>query len=171
MRQGRSESLQACTSGAADVPNGPPAHKRRRHVLAHRWALSVKHERPGVRAHCGHGRPRGQRLCCQGVWVPYPTLPWGAQVYELMVPLDAPEVLEKTLDVLAQFAFAIRRGPYPNTTPPRGRVRRRQTSGCAGEGVGCAARFALAIGRACALAAGWLRCAWAAVPRSSLCST
>ncbi len=30
------------------------------------------------------------------------------QVYELMVPLDKPEVLEKTLDVLAQFATAIR---------------------------------------------------------------
>ena len=32
------------------------------------------------------------------------------QVYELMVPLDKPGVLEKTLDVLAQFATAIR---YP----------------------------------------------------------
>ncbi|KAK9846440.1 hypothetical protein WJX81_003803 [Elliptochloris bilobata] len=32
-------------------------------------------------------------------------------VYELMVPLDKPEVLEKTLDVLAQFATAIRCAP------------------------------------------------------------
>ncbi len=35
---------------------------------------------------------------------------WILQVFELMVPLDKPEVLEKTLDVLAQFATAIRCG-------------------------------------------------------------
>jgi len=79
-----------------------------------------------------------------------------------MVPLDAPEVLEKTLDVLAQFAFAIRCGPYPQPAPPHGWMRRRRTSGGAGAGAGCVARFALAIkalapNLSCALAAGWHR--------------
>jgi hypothetical protein len=43
-----------------------------------------------------------------------------------MVPLDAPEVLEKTLDVLAQFAFAIRCRPTLNLL--------RHKAGCAAAG-------------------------------------
>ncbi len=65
-------------------------------------------------------------LYCPGVRVPYPILPWCTQVYELMVPLDAPEVLEKTLDVLAQFAFAIRCRPTLNLL--------RHKAGCAAAG-------------------------------------